>query len=131
MSLFRKMYAPVLTQMPHVAFWPAEGQLEQALTFTSRHYHLTHLPCQVLYGLLMQKYQVGVFPDLEEIIHLHAHDSECANHINYSVKQIVRRSSTSQSLKGFLTAGLFKSMRYSISKVMKNLKSQARGSTSR
>ncbi|XP_059143360.1 phosphatidate cytidylyltransferase, mitochondrial-like isoform X2 [Physella acuta] len=58
LQLFRRMYGPIIMEEEHLTWWQPEGQLEQALTFHSRHHHLKCLPGQVLYGLLMQKYQV-------------------------------------------------------------------------
>uniref|UniRef100_A0A0B6ZZU2 Phosphatidate cytidylyltransferase, mitochondrial n=2 Tax=Arion vulgaris TaxID=1028688 RepID=A0A0B6ZZU2_9EUPU len=124
MQLFCRMYGPLLLEEEHVTWWQTEGQLEQALTYHSRHHHLKCLPGQVLYGLLLQKYQVGVFPDLEEIIKRHAYDSECGKYVASSVRAIVKRSSLTQSLKGILTAGLTKSLRYTLNKVLKKLKSR-------
>ncbi|KAK0047012.1 phosphatidate cytidylyltransferase mitochondrial [Biomphalaria pfeifferi] len=122
-SLFRKMYGPLLMEEEHVTWWQAEGQLEQALTFHSRHHHLKCLPGQVLYGLLIHKFQIGVFPDLEDIIKRHAYDSECGKHVANSIKQIVKKSSVMQTMKGILTAGFTKSLRYAANKVMKKIKS--------
>lgn len=61
MQLFRRMYGPLLMEEEHVTWWQMEGQLEQALTYHSRHHHLKCLPGQVLCGLLLQKYQVNYF----------------------------------------------------------------------
>ncbi|XP_005095408.1 phosphatidate cytidylyltransferase, mitochondrial [Aplysia californica] len=124
LPLFRQMYSSFLLEDVHSTWWPQEGQLEQALTFESRHHHLKCLPTKVLYGLLMQKYQIGVFPDLEEIIKLHAYDSDCGSHVAQSIRHIVKRSSVSQSLKGILTAGVLKSLRYSSSKILKKVRSR-------
>lgn len=124
LALFRQMYGPILLSDEHLTWWQDEGQLEQALTFHSRHHHLKCLPGQVLYGLLMQKYQVGVFPDLEEIIKKHAYDKECGKYVATSVQHIVKKSSLTQSIKGILTAGLLKSLRYSTSKILKKLRSR-------
>ncbi|GFR80388.1 phosphatidate cytidylyltransferase, mitochondrial [Elysia marginata] len=60
LALFRQMYGPILLSDEHLTWWQDEGQLEQALTFHSRHHHLKCLPGQVLYGLLMQKYQCSI-----------------------------------------------------------------------
>ncbi|KAK3764003.1 hypothetical protein RRG08_004367 [Elysia crispata] len=124
LALFRQMYGPILLSDEHLTWWQDEGQLEQALTFHSRHHHLKCLPGQVLYGLLMQKYQVGVFPDLEEIIKKHAYDKECGKYVSTSIQHIVKKSSLTQSIKGILTAGFIKTLRYSSSKVLKKLRSR-------
>ncbi|GFO11976.1 phosphatidate cytidylyltransferase, mitochondrial [Plakobranchus ocellatus] len=124
LALFRQMYGPILQGEEHVTWWQDEGQLEQALTFHSRHHHLKCLPGQVLYGLLMQKYQVGVFPDLEEIIKKHAYDTECSKYVSMSIQHIVKKSSWTQSIKGILSAGFIKTLRYSSSKLLKKLRSR-------
>merc|ERR1719239_9565 len=105
---------------------PEEGVLEQALTFHSRFHHLKCLPSNVLLGLLTRKYKVGVFPDLEEIIRRMSLDSECDHHVAQSIKHIVHKSSLSQTAKGFFTAGLHKSLRYSSQKVWKKLNTKKR-----
>jgi len=120
-KLFQQMYRPFLLEDEHVTYWPEEGVLEQALTFHSRFHHLKCLPSNVLLGLLTRKYKVGVFPDLEEIIRRMSLDSECDHHVAQSIKHIVHKSSLSQTAKGFFTAGLHKSLRYSSQKVWKKL----------
>ena len=69
-------------------------------------------------------HQVGVFPDLEEIIKKHAYDTECGKYVSTSVQHIVKKSSLTQSIKGILTAGFIKTLRYSSSKVLKKLRSR-------
>ncbi|CAL1548510.1 unnamed protein product [Lymnaea stagnalis] len=124
LQLFRRMYGPILREEEHVTWWQNEGQFEQASTFHSRHHHLKCLPGQVLYGLLMHKFQIGVFPDLEEIITRHAYDSDCGKHVASSIRHIVKKSSVTQTLKGILTAGFSKSIKYALNKVFKKLKSK-------
>jgi len=126
LALFRRMYSPFLLEDEHVTWWPDEGILEQALTFHSRHHHLKQLPSKVLLGLLSRKYKVGQFPDLEEIIRRHAYDSECDEHVAYSIRQIVSKSSVQQTMKGLVTAGFGKSTKYSLAKVLKMAKSRRR-----
>lgn len=123
LALFRRMYSPFLLENEHVTWWPDEGVLEQALTFYSRHHHLKALPSNVLHGLLTRKYQLGVFPDLEEIIKGHAYDSECDMHVASSISNIVKRSSFTQTLKNIPTAGIVKSLRYGGAKVLKKINS--------
>ena len=71
-------------------------------------------------------FQVGQFPDLEEIIRRHAHDSECDEHVAYSIRQIVSKSSIQQTLKGLASAGFGKSTKYSMAEVFKMAKSKNR-----
>ncbi|CAL1534592.1 unnamed protein product [Lymnaea stagnalis] len=123
LPFFRRMYGPILREEEHVTWWQNEGQFEQALTFHSRHHHLKCLPGQVLYGLLMHKFQIGVFPDLEEIIKRHAYDSECGKHVANSLRHIVKKSSAIQILKGALTLGFSKSLRYALNNILKKIRS--------
>lgn len=95
-----------------VVAWPVHCCPTCLLLFLPHHYCVTFI------------LQIGVFPDLEEIIKRHAYDSECGKYVANSISDIVKRSSLSQSLKGILTAGLTKSLRYSFNKIIKKIKSR-------
>lgn len=64
--------------------------------------------------------------DLEDVLRAAAHDTDVEDVIDKGIQDIVKISSLTQSIKGILTAGAMKSLRYSWSKVKKMWKSLQR-----
>lgn len=119
---FRNIYEHFLDN-PHIRWDRNTGMIEQCLSHLSQFHHLNLLPKGVQQGLLQQKTTPGRSPpDLEEVIWTLAHDWDCGEYVAKSLANIVARSSWSQSIKGILTAGVRKTVKYSYSKVKKMVK---------
>lgn len=121
---FRSMYEHILDNDEHVYWHKETGVMEQSLSYVSRFHHLNLLPKCVLNGVMNYCNRDGRFRDFEEVIDKVAHDSDCSDIIQQSVRNIVMKSSLSQSIKGVLTAGARKSVQYSCAKLKKMMKSK-------
>jgi len=123
---FRLLYQPVIQTHKHLSYNENLGKFLHFQNVTTRFYHLNILPRCLIDQLLELKQADGlrIYPDAEEFIRLMAQDGNCREYVAESVANIVKKSSRSQSIKGILTAGLRKSVKYSYSKVRKMLKAQ-------
>ena len=121
---FRMIYEPILMQDKHVHFNKSQGVIEQSTDFASRFHHVNLLPKMVLNNVVAHCNKDGRFRDTEEVIHDVAHDADCSEIIQEGISAIVKKSSTSQSIKGIFTAGVIKSVRYSYAKLQKMWKSK-------
>ncbi|KAK2727855.1 phosphatidate cytidylyltransferase, mitochondrial-like isoform X1 [Artemia franciscana] len=124
MEHFRSLYEPViksLDQWVDVDF--LSGKAEQDVSPSAKLYHLNLLPKTLQMGMLEEWSRDGKYHDLEDILRAAAYDTECGDLVNAEIEKIVNQSSWSQSIKGVLTAGIFKSIKYSAMKVSKMMKS--------
>jgi len=125
MDKFRELYESTLDADPHLNWNKSKGEFSQNVESESRYHHLNLLPRKLTETIVLAKSRDGRLRDTEEVIHHLAHDAEETSEVIQScVAQIVQRSSTSQSLKGILTAGLVKSAQYSYAKLNKMWKSK-------
>ena len=121
---FRALYSTILDNEEHLMWNKPSGTFEQSLHSSSQHHHLNLLPLVLQVGLVNYRNADGRMRDTEEVLRSFAYDSECREVIKKCISGIVKQSSLSQSVKGILTAGVSKSLRYSYSKLNKMWKSK-------
>lgn len=121
---FQRLYEPIIFDSKHLLFNERIGKYVHFHNETTRFYSLNLLPRCVIEGLLLAKHgnDHAIYADSEEFIRKMAQDVDCKEYIGKSIAGIVKKSSWSQSVKGIWTAGLRKSIKYSLSKVKKMLK---------
>ncbi|XP_076385096.1 phosphatidate cytidylyltransferase, mitochondrial [Megachile rotundata] len=88
---------------------------------TTKIHHLNQLPRIPQVKLVRAWSQGPRSKDTEDCLRAIAHDPECGEILEECLKNIVWRSSVTQSLKGIVTAGFVKSVKYSAAKIMKML----------
>lgn len=120
---FRELYASVLKQFDKYIEIPrteaAAIMCHQDTSPAARIFHLNHLPRKPQIKLV-RAWSVGPrSKDTEDCLRAIAHDPDCSELLEQSLNEIVWKSSVSQSLKGIITAGLVKSIKYGGAKVMK------------
>ncbi len=98
------------------------GQLEQHLSQPTLCRHLNLLPKNLIQTIIRLKFRTKHYYDMEEYVYKLANRSDYKELIGESVNSIVRRTSTTQSIKGAFTAGLLKSFNYSARKLTKMMK---------
>lgn len=85
-------------------------------------HHLNQLPRYPQKALTRFWNQGGAKQDTEDVLRALAYDPECGAIVEQCINDIVWKSSVRQSLKGILTAGALKSVKYSSQKIFKMLK---------
>lgn len=120
--LFRELYKERLKCLEEFVE-VEEGRGRQDTSLASRHYHLTMLPSRLQRLLVKDWNRDGISRDVEEVIRAAASDPDTEDMVKRSVSHIVAMSSTSQALKGILSAGAVKTVRYSLAKLRKMFKS--------
>ncbi|XP_045132824.1 phosphatidate cytidylyltransferase, mitochondrial-like isoform X1 [Portunus trituberculatus] len=124
---FRTLYMPVLKELEeYVILDTLRGMGEQDTSPPARLYHLSMLPKRLQLMLIREWNKDGRSRDLEDVLRAAAHDTDVEDVIHKGIQDIVKISSLTQSIKGILTAGATKSVRYSWSKVKKMWKSLQR-----
>ncbi|XP_071550753.1 phosphatidate cytidylyltransferase, mitochondrial isoform X2 [Panulirus ornatus] len=117
---FRSLYAPVLKGLEeYVLLDSSKGMGEQDTSPPARLYHLSMLPKKLQLMLIKEWNKDRRSRDLEDVLRAAAHDTDSADVIVKGIQDIVKISSLTQSVKGILTAGATKSVRYSWSKLKK------------
>lgn len=122
--LFRKLYHPYLhghAMEPFIQWNPNTNTFVQDLNPQVILHHLNLLPKNVQRNLyLMWSKNRGGSIDLEDVLqNLSERGYGLSEKVRQAVSSITKQSSWSQSLKGILTAGIFKSVRYARRKVFK------------
>ncbi|KAK7505411.1 hypothetical protein BaRGS_00003156 [Batillaria attramentaria] len=123
---FRRLYEGIIASDEHVFWHRSQGRLEQHPNYFSRFHHLQLLPKTVQLILQEMRTRPGSHPDLEEVLQVYAHDSHCDDAVIKCITLIVGRSSWGQSAKTIMSAGVKKSMAYSLRKFLKMWRSRAR-----
>ncbi|XP_050719022.1 phosphatidate cytidylyltransferase, mitochondrial-like isoform X2 [Eriocheir sinensis] len=124
---FRSLYTPVLKELEeYVILDTLSGMGEQDTSPPARLYHLSMLPKRLQLMLIKEWNKDRRNRDLEDVLRAAAHDTDVEDVIRKGIEDIVKVSSLTQSIKGILTAGALKSLRYSWSKVKKMWKSLQR-----
>lgn len=143
-AAFRALYGPLITSdlLKDLVSWtPSSGSgsgfYEQNCTPTATLWHLSQLPRTVQRGLCsawlaenstFNRSHVFRKPspldrfDLDDLLRRVAFDITYRDYLQTALAAIVFRSSWSQAAKGLLTAGLIKSVAYSLAKVRKMVK---------
>ena len=116
---FRRLYESVVVNDEHVYWNQSSGTLEQSLSAASAYHHLNLLPKSLMFQIVNMRSADGRHRDTEEVLRSLANDTECQSVVRSCVSTIVRKSSISQTVKGLLTAGLIKSVRYGMNKLQK------------
>ncbi|XP_078517532.1 phosphatidate cytidylyltransferase, mitochondrial [Lissotriton helveticus] len=119
MSHFQKLYSNMLEECPQVVYKHQQGRLEIDKSPEGQFTQLMALP-----RTLQQKITALVDPpgknrDVEEILLQVAQDPDCGIVVELGISGIVKSSSLSQSAKGILTAGVKKTVSYSMRKMFK------------
>ncbi|EEB14604.1 conserved hypothetical protein [Pediculus humanus corporis] len=127
-SNFKNLYSPVIkvvedyVEMPHAnGLQPsAEKSCSQDISPSAKHFHLNHLP-KTPQKKIVEFWNKGVrnCQDTEDVLRAMAYDEECKEVVNLILNNIVWNSSVQQSLKGIITAGFWKSLKYSSIKIGK------------
>nr|CAG4640889.1 EOG090X06VP [Eulimnadia texana] len=126
---FRELYSPMWGPLSQWAeFFPMSGKCEQDVSPQARLFHLNLLPKRTQQELVQEWNRTGRWHDVEDVLRAAAYDTECPELVEDAVQKTVRASSWSQSLKGILTAGFFKSVVYSAKKLKKMWASLQRNS---
>ena len=116
---FVELYSGILEKEVHLHWNQSSGTCEQSLSPTSKLHHLNLLPKMIQNGLVVYRNKDGRYRDTEEVLRSFAHDSECNEVIKKCVSNVVKQSSLTQSVKGIITAGMTKSVKYSWNKLQK------------
>lgn len=122
---FKQLYEPILKHFDKYVDIPKSNNMtvmyHQDTSPATRIHHLNHLPRTPQIKLVRAWSQGPRSKDTEDCLRAIAHDPECSEILDQCLREIVWRSSVTQSLKGILTAGLIKSVRYSSAKIIKML----------
>lgn len=117
---FRDLYRPILQQFhAYVDFTTGDAQCHQDLHPETKLHHLMQLPMVPQQRIVRFWNKGGLQQDMEDVLRAVAYDIDCAIILRQILKHLVWQSSVRQSLKGILTAGFLKSIRYSARKIAK------------
>ncbi|XP_014471680.1 PREDICTED: phosphatidate cytidylyltransferase, mitochondrial [Dinoponera quadriceps] len=124
---FKQLYEPVLKHFDNYVDIPRSDDVavacHQDTSPAAKVHHLNHLPRTPQIKLVRAWSHGPRSRDTEDCLRAVAHDPECCEILEQCLKDIVWRSSVTQSLKGIVTAGLVKSVKYSGAKIIKMLQS--------
>lgn len=126
---FRNLYKPFVRSLADYVDFPILN-VDEAETFhppnckqdvspLARLHHLNQLPRWPQKALTRFWNRGTLRQDTEDVLRAIAYDPDCDVIVQQCINDIVWRSSVRQSLKGVLTAGLFKSIKYSGRKIKK------------
>ncbi|KAJ8523215.1 hypothetical protein ONZ45_g340 [Pleurotus djamor] len=126
-SQFRELYYRLVVGLPGVRWRVGEGVIEQEDTAKSRAAHLKKLPKNLLQRIQGHYAGSSAVHSIETDENSYwmdmAEDEKLPQVLLQEISQIVRYPATIQSLKGVVTAGIGKSLRYSAAKIGKWRKS--------
>lgn len=92
---------------------------KQDISPLAKLHHLNQLPRWPQKAITRFWNRGTVAQDTEDVLRAIAYDPDCGTMVEHSINDIVWKSSIRQSLKGVLTAGVVKSLKYSSSKIYK------------
>ncbi|KAK2579664.1 hypothetical protein KPH14_011587 [Odynerus spinipes] len=131
---FKELYAPILQHFEQYIDFPKSDQIpvvcHQDTNPVTKIHHLNQLPRSPQIKLVRAWSQGPRSKDTEDCLRAIAYDPECCEILEHCLKEIVWRSSVTQSLKGIVTAGFVKSVKYSGAKIKKMLQSNSQTSQS-
>lgn len=119
---FKELYHRLVVALPGVHWSPHSHVIQQDITPHARAAHLRKLPSNLL-TRVTAAYATSDLPAREADENMYwtrmAGHQDLADTIHREIRDIVRYPSTVQSLKGIVSAGLGKSIRYTADKVRK------------
>nr|XP_028574737.1 phosphatidate cytidylyltransferase, mitochondrial isoform X4 [Podarcis muralis] len=116
---FQKLYSNILEDCPQVVYKHQQGKLEIDKSPEGQFAQLMALPRTLQQQITFLMDPPGKNRDVEEILLQVAHDPDCGLVVHQGISGIVRSSSLIQSAKTTLTAGIKKSVTYSMKKMYK------------
>ncbi|XP_030358033.1 phosphatidate cytidylyltransferase, mitochondrial isoform X1 [Strigops habroptila] len=119
---FQKLYSNILQDCPQVVYKHHLGRLEIDKSPEGQFAQLMALPRTLQQKITSLVDPPGKNRDVEEILLQVAHDPDCGFVVQQGISRIVRPSSVVQSAKTILTAGVKKSVTYSMKKLYKMTK---------
>ncbi|XP_076865877.1 phosphatidate cytidylyltransferase, mitochondrial isoform X1 [Brachyhypopomus gauderio] len=119
MRHFRILYSEILQDCPQVVYKPQQGRLEVDKSPEGQFTQLMALPRTLQQQITRLVDPPGKNRDVEEILLQVAQDPDCGFIVQQGISSIVKTSSISQSVKGIATAGLLKTVSYSVRKLWK------------
>lgn len=123
---FRNLYRPFLKSLTDYVDFPVltegGGLCSQDTCPLAKLHHLNQLPRWPQKALTRFWNRGNFKQDTEDVLRGIAYDPDCSAVVEQCINEIVWKSSIRQSLKGLLTAGIFKSVKYSGQKIVKMLK---------
>ena len=125
MDRFTDLYKPYLIKESFEKYLECNfesGKMNQYLNQATIYHHLNQLPKNLMLNIINSKFRRTHHYDLEEYIFKLANRIDYKEVIGEAVSAIVKYSSTVQSLKGVLTAGMLKTVNYSMRKLNKMFK---------
>jgi translocator assembly and maintenance protein 41 len=125
MNRFTELYKPYLIKETFEKYLECSfetGQCHQYLNHATIYHHLNQLPKSLIKTIIMRKFTRSHYYDMEEYVFKLTNRIDYKEIISDAVKSIVKYTSTVQAAKGVLTAGLFKTVNYSMRKLRKMLK---------
>lgn len=123
---FADLYSPLILSDTHL-HWnktrTLNTVLKQEVTPTAIFKRLLALPKHVIFNIMEStKFKTRQYQDTEEVIRRLCVSTQRTDKIEHAVRTIVTRSSITQTLKGVLTAGFFRSSRYALAKLKKMIR---------
>ncbi|KAJ3983626.1 mitochondrial matrix Mmp37-domain-containing protein [Lentinula detonsa] len=129
-SQFKELYHRLVVGLPGV-HWPANMQyIQQDISPQARSLHLRKLPVNLIFHL-KQRYGLQTKEEENQYWVRLAGDGELPEMLNREIRTIVRRPATIQTMKGLMSAGLGKSIKYSTQKISKWWKGAGAGFTNK
>lgn len=136
---FRNLYKPFIKNLRDYVDFPmlqlpvedanSDIQNEKSIKYCcqdvcplARLHHLNQLPRWPQKALTRVWNRGKLRQDTEDVLRAIAYDSDCNTIVERCINSIVWQSSIRQSLKGVLTAGVLKSVKYSSKKIIKMLR---------
>ncbi|KAK0180196.1 hypothetical protein PV327_005865 [Microctonus hyperodae] len=128
MDNFRELYSPILKHFEPFVDIPKNQPADMTICHqdgspSAKIHHLNQLPRTPQVKLVRKWSQGPRSKDMEDCLRAIAHDPDCSEILQQVLCDIVWRSSITQSLKGIITAGFMKSIKYSSAKIIKMMKS--------
>lgn len=125
---FQMLYSNILQDCPQVVYKQHQGKLEIDKSPEGQFVQLMGLPRTLQQQITRIVDPPGKNRDVEEMLLQVAQDPDCGLVVQQGISAIVKSSSITQSAKGILTAGLLKTVSYSMKKLQKMWKGSRRKS---
>ncbi|XP_064486815.1 phosphatidate cytidylyltransferase, mitochondrial-like isoform X2 [Ornithodoros turicata] len=122
---FRNLYKPYLKLTKMIQWNETNNTFEQDPSPDAKLHHLNLLPKSIQSHLLKIWNKDGRHRDLEDVLQAVSHDPHCHVFIEEAISGIVWKYSWTQTAKGVVTAGVWKSLHYGSKKIIKMFKSMS------